>query len=298
MVYVDSLSNVSVADVNFNNNLLDAENTINAGLLRTGQSSNVELNNLNILDNNISASIYIQGMVYVDALSNVSVADINFNNNLLDAEGSINGGLLRTGQSSKVELNNLNILDNNISASRHIQGMVYVDALSNVSVADVNFNNNLLDAESTIYGGLLRTGQSSNVELSNLNILDNNISASNNIQGVVYVDSLSNVSVADVNFNNNLLDAKNMIRGGFIIVINGTCTLSNITFKNNNVLNYYQFYSFIRTQANSTIVLTDVHFYRNYMSGEENFGSILSAVKSAATVNYCYIEDNCNPQSP
>ncbi|WP_295596964.1 hypothetical protein, partial [uncultured Methanobrevibacter sp.] len=274
---------------------------------------NVTIRNINGTSKPISSKTVL-GAIYLGKGSTLNASNLTFKSNSINYEDNyyrnllVSGLLLWVGQSSNVELNNLNIYDNNISFSysyyrysRETIGFVYVDGLSNVSMSDVNFKNNTIkiDTNQSVNGILLRVGQSSNVELNNLNIFDNNISAQitnlkKRFYGFVYVDRLSNVSISDVNYCNNYLDVKDAdIDGGFFYGLNGTFNLSNLNFEDNIVLNYTNMRSFIRAVTNSNIVLTNVHFYRNYVSGVRNVGTILSVIDSRALVNYCYIEDNC-----
>ena len=260
----------------------------------------------------ISRVSILLGAIFLGSGSTLNASNLTFKNNTINYSFNynsnsrnldFNGILLWVGNSSNVELNNLNIYDNNISAyyprtSNEKLGFVHIDRLSNVSMSDVNFKNNSINysfryVSNNVDGILLWVGNSSNVELNNLNIYDNNISSSKQFRGLVYTHT-SNVNISDVNFCNNYLDVINArIYGGFFYGYKGYFNLSNLNFEDNGVVNYTEMYSFIRVESNSSIYLTNVHFYRNYFQGTRNVGTILSTGNSKALVNYCYIEDNC-----
>ena len=287
-IFIGSGSTLKVSNLTFKNNTINYSYNYNYRyldvdgiLLWVGSSSNVELNDLNIYDNNISAyypQIYswrTLEFVHIDGLSNV-------------------------------ELNNLNIYDNIISTyysqmySKGTLRFVYIDGLSNVSMSDVNFKNNSINysyshpySNNAVDGILLWVGKSSNVELNNLNIYANNISSIRQFRGLVYIDRLSNVNMSYVNFCNNSLNVINaVIRGGFFYGEFGNFSFSNLNFESNRGFNFTDMYSLIRVQ-DSNITLTNVHFYKNYFSGGMCYGTILSGMRVKALVNYCYIEDNC-----
>ena len=276
---------------------------------------NLNIQNLTIRNikgtSTISIASTVLGAIYLGSGSTLNASNLTFKNNSINYSYSysytnldVDGMLLWVGQSSNVELNNLNIYDNNISASYYRSpstgtlGFVHIDRLSNVNMSDVNFKNNSINYNySYVYrsyavdGMLLWVGQSSNVELNNLNIYDNNMSSSRQFRGFVYADSSSKVNISYLNYCNNYLNVTNaIIRGGFFFGT-GTFNFSNLNFENNRVFNFTEAYSLIRVQ-NSNITLTNVHFYRNFFSGGMCYGTILSAMKCRALVNYCYIEDN------
>ena len=188
-----------------------------------------------------------------------------------------------------------NVTIRNIKGTGKSMSAIFLGPRSTLNVSGLTFKNNSINVNNQAVNGLiLRIGQSSNVEINNLNIYDNNISSTRTFSGFVYIDQSSKVNMSDVNFFNNYLDVKNTeVNGGFLFGTSGNFNLSNLNFENNRVVNYKTMKSFIRVQANSSINLTNTHFYRNYVGGVYNIGTLLSAMKSRAFVNYCYIEDNC-----
>ena len=225
-----------------------------------GKGGNLTIQNVTI--RNIKGTTDYKNAIYLGAGSTVNANNLTFNYNSISYNSTINGILLRTGQSSNVTMSNLNIYDNNISASNILRGFVFV-------------------------------GNSSSVNMSNLNIYNNNISAQNNIYGSVKVDILSEINIANVNFYNNYFEAKQNIEGIFLLCSNSTAICSDLTFENNKVLNYTQFRSFVRANINSTLVLNNVYSKRNYMSGMRTVGAAISVIDTNISLNYCYIEDNC-----
>ena len=245
-------------------------------------------NGVSILDANSTSGIFSSSGKYNITLKNLILENPSLNVNGYCAY--FTGGIITIQ----------NVTIRNIKGTGKQYRAIFTGAGSTVNISNLTFKNNTIKIKTNrnVYGILLLVGNSSNVEISNLNIFDNNISAeitnSTKFYGFVYVDRLSNVSMSDVNYCNNYLDVINAdIDGGFFYGLNGTFNLSNLNFEDNIVLNYTNMRSFIRVVTNSSIVLTNVHFYRNYVSGYRNVGTILSVIDSRALVNYCYIEDNC-----
>ena len=271
--------------------------TIDKDIIIDGANS--QGNGVSILDAKSASRIFNSSGNY-----NIVLKNLIFENPILDTNGYcvyFNGGNLN--------IQNLTIRNikgtSKISGKSTLRSAIYLVKDSTLNVSNLTFKNNSIDYTYSYNlrdnGFLLMVGQSSNVEICNLNICDNNITVYNNLKSLringafVNIDNSSKVNMSDVNFCNNYLNVTNntQIFGGFFYGITGTFNFSNLNFENNRVFNYYELYSFIRVGSDSNIALSNVHFYWNYFSGGMCYGTILSAKDSKAFINYCYIENNC-----
>ena len=271
------------------------EITIDKDIIIDGANS--QGNGVSILDAKSASRIFNSSGNY-----NIVLKNLIFENPILNTNGYcvyFNGG--------NITIQNLTIRNikgtSTISKSNPLRSAIYLGQDSTLNVSNLTFKNNSIDYTYSYNqrdnGVLLMVGQSSNVEIRNLNICDNNITVYSNLKSLringafVNIGTSSKVNMSDVNFCNNYLNVTNntQIFGGFFYGASGNFSFSNLNFESNRVFNFTEAYSLIRVQ-DSNITLTNVHFYRNFFSGGMCYGTILSAMRCRALVNYCYIEDN------
>lgn len=147
-------------------------------------------NLVSILDANGTYGIFNSGK------HNVVLKNLIFENPDL----SVTGYCAYFGKGGNLTIQNVTI--RNIKGTTNYKNAIYLGAGSTVNANNLTFNYNSISYNSTINGILLRTGQSSNVTMSNLNIYDNNISASNILRGFVFVGNSSSVNMSNLNIYN------------------------------------------------------------------------------------------------